>query len=35
MEEAELLCDEIAIMDRGPHRGQGAPRQLLQEHSRK
>jgi ABC-2 type transport system ATP-binding protein len=32
MEEAELLCDEIAIMDRGRILSKGAPRQLLQEH---
>ena len=31
MEEAELLCDEIAIMDRGQIIAQGPPRQLLQE----
>ena len=32
MEEAELLCDEIAIMDRGRIIAQGAPRALLREH---
>jgi ABC-2 type transport system ATP-binding protein len=32
MEEAELLCDEIAIMDRGRIVAQGPPRQLLHEH---
>ena len=32
MEEAELLCDEIAIMDRGRIVARGAPRRLLQEH---
>ena len=32
MEEAELLCDEIAIMDRGRHHRQGPPRKLLHEH---
>jgi ABC-2 type transport system ATP-binding protein len=32
MDEAELLCDEIAIMDRGRIIAQGRPRQLLQEH---
>jgi ABC-2 type transport system ATP-binding protein len=32
MEEAELLCDEIAIMDRGRIIAQGAPRRLLREH---
>ena len=32
MEEAELLCDEIAIMDRGRIIAQGPPRQLLHEH---
>ncbi|HYL02591.1 MAG TPA: ABC transporter ATP-binding protein [Steroidobacteraceae bacterium] len=32
MEEAELLCDEIAIMDRGRIVAQGPPRQLLREH---
>jgi ABC-2 type transport system ATP-binding protein len=32
MEEAELLCDEIAIMDRGRIIAQGGPRQLLREH---
>src|SRR5579862_4936890 len=32
MEEAELLCDEIAIMDRGRIVAQGAPRLLLHEH---
>ena len=32
MEEAELLCDEIVIMDRGRVIAQGAPRRLLREH---
>jgi ABC-2 type transport system ATP-binding protein len=32
MEEAELLCDEIAIMDRGRVIAQGTPRALLREH---
>jgi ABC-2 type transport system ATP-binding protein len=32
MEEAELLCDEIAIMDRGTIIAQGTPRNLLREH---
>jgi ABC-2 type transport system ATP-binding protein len=32
MEEAELLCDEIAIMDGGRIIAQGTPRRLLQEH---
>jgi ABC-2 type transport system ATP-binding protein len=32
MEEAELLCDEIAIMDRGHIVAQGPPRRLLREH---
>ena len=32
MEEAELLCDEIVIMDRGRIIAQGAPRRLLREH---
>jgi len=32
MEEAELLCDEIAIMDRGRIIAQGPPRRLLHEH---
>ncbi len=32
MEEAELLCDEIAIMDKGRIIAQGAPRRLLREH---
>jgi len=32
MDEAELLCDEIAIMDRGRIIAQGAPRRLLREH---
>jgi ABC-2 type transport system ATP-binding protein len=32
MEEAELLCDEIAIMDRGRIVAQGPPRALLREH---
>src|SRR5215213_5807052 len=32
MEEAELLCDEIAIMDRGKIIAQGTPRNLLREH---
>jgi len=32
MEEAELLCDEIAIMDRGRILAMGAPRALLAEH---
>ncbi len=32
MEEAELLCDEIVILDRGRIVAQGAPRQLLRKH---
>ncbi len=32
MEEAELLCDEIAIMDKGRIIAQGTPRQLLRDH---
>jgi ABC-2 type transport system ATP-binding protein len=32
MDEAELLCDEIAIMDRGRIIAQGPPRKLLREH---
>jgi len=32
MEEAELLCDEIAIMDNGKIIAQGTPRKLLNEH---
>ena len=32
MEEVELLCDEIAIMDRGHIIAQGPPRRLLHEH---
>ncbi|HKT71606.1 MAG TPA: ABC transporter ATP-binding protein [Steroidobacteraceae bacterium] len=32
MDEAELLCDEIAIMDRGRIIAQGTPRSLLREH---
>ena len=32
MEEAELLCDEIAIMDRGRIIAQGPPRQLVHQH---
>jgi len=32
MEEAELLCDDILIMDRGRIVAQGPPRRLLQEH---
>jgi ABC-2 type transport system ATP-binding protein len=32
MEEAELLCDEIAIMDKGRIIARGAPQQLLHEH---
>ena len=32
MEEAELLCDEIAIMDRGRIVAQGPPQRLLREH---
>jgi len=32
MEEAELLCDEIVIMDRGCIIAQGPPRRLLHEH---
>ena len=32
MEEAELLCDEIAIMDKGRVIAEGTPRNLLREH---
>jgi ABC-2 type transport system ATP-binding protein len=32
MDEAELLCDEIAIMDKGKIIAQGPPRRLLREH---
>jgi ABC-2 type transport system ATP-binding protein len=32
MEEAELLCDEVAIMDRGRIIAQGTPRRLLRDH---
>ncbi|HEX8756873.1 MAG TPA: ABC transporter ATP-binding protein [Steroidobacteraceae bacterium] len=32
MEEAQLLCDEIAIMDRGRIIARGAPQQLVREH---
>jgi ABC-2 type transport system ATP-binding protein len=32
MDEAELLCDDIAIMDGGRLIARGGPRQLLQEH---
>ena len=32
MEEAELLCDEIAIMDNGKIIAQGTPRELLNQH---
>ena len=32
MEEAEVLCDEIIIMDRGRIVAQGPPRRLLHEH---
>jgi ABC-2 type transport system ATP-binding protein len=32
MEEAELLCDEIAIMDRGRIIARGTPRDLLRQH---
>jgi ABC-2 type transport system ATP-binding protein len=32
MEEAELLCDEVIIMDRGRVVAQGPPRRLLHEH---
>ena len=32
MDEAELLCDEIAIMDRGRLIAMGPPRKLLHEH---
>ena len=32
MDEAEILCDEIAIMDRGHIIARGGPRQLLEEH---
>ncbi len=32
MEEAELLCDEIAIMDRGRIIARGPPQRLLHEH---
>jgi len=32
MDEAEILCDDIVIMDRGHIVARGGPRQLLQEH---
>ncbi len=32
MEEAELLCDDIVIMDRGRIVAEGPPRRLLREH---
>ena len=32
MEEAELLCDEIVILDHGRIVAQGPPRRLLHEH---
>lgn len=32
MDEAEILCDDIAIMDRGRIIARGGPHQLLQEH---
>ena len=32
MEEAELLCDEVVILDRGRIVAQGPPRRLLHEH---
>jgi ABC-2 type transport system ATP-binding protein len=32
MEEAELLCDEIVIMDHGKIIAQGAPQELLRQH---
>lgn len=32
MEEAEFLCDEIAIMDHGQVIAQGSPKSLIQEH---
>ena len=32
MDEAEILCEDIAIMDRGHIIARGGPRQLLQEH---
>jgi len=35
MEEAEVLCDEIAIMDAGKIIVQGAPRALLNQHYKK
>jgi ABC-2 type transport system ATP-binding protein len=35
MEEAERLCDDIAIMDRGKIIARGSPSQLIQTHCRK
>ena len=32
MDEAELLCDELAIMDRGRIVAEGTPQALLREH---
>jgi ABC-2 type transport system ATP-binding protein len=32
MDEAELLCDDIAIMDGGHIIARGGPRELLQQH---
>lgn len=35
MEEAEKICDDIAIMDKGRVIARGAPRELIQEHCRR
>jgi len=35
MEEAEKLCDDIAIMDRGRFIARGGPEELIQEHCRR
>src|SRR5580693_362573 len=33
MDEAEQLCDRLAVMDRGRFAAEGSPRQLIEEHS--
>src|SRR6202042_3724529 len=35
MDEAEQLCDRLAVMDKGRFAAEGSPRQLIEQHSTK